>query len=76
MTTRMSEGALISYDEMEYRLHHARQVRAEFLGGGIADLLSAPLRQFKALARPLRRKAWALSASVVPPTKTAIQPAE
>ena len=33
MTTRMSEGALISYHEMEYRVHRARQVRAEFLGG-------------------------------------------
>ena len=74
--TRTSEGALISYDEMEHRLHHARQVRAEILGGGTRDLLSASVRQLKALARPLRREARALSVSMVPEAKAAIQPAE
>lgn len=41
MTTSMLEGALISYDEMEHRVHRARQVRAEFLGGCITGLLEA-----------------------------------
>ena len=77
MRTRTSEGALISYDEMEHRMHHARQVRAEILGGSIRDLLSAfgsaavradvrshiaaPLRQLKLLIPTVRFRAPAVT---------------
>ena len=72
----MSTRQQISFTQMELHMDRARQVRAEILGGGIRDLLSVSLRQFKLLARPLRREARALSASLVPESKTAIQPAE